>query len=143
MNESRSLILDVCVRAVFHTVLLLGVFFLFAGHNAPGGGFVGGLVAGAAFVLHDVANDFDPARRKLRVSPETILGVGLLVAVTTGVIALFTGSELLESDSLTIRVPLFEHVKATSTLAFDIGVFLVVLGVVLTIVERLGEEIEE
>lgn len=143
MSEPESLILDVGVRAVFHTVLLLSIYFLFSGHNAPGGGFVGGLVAGAAFVLHDVAAGFDPKLRKTRVPPEAVLGAGLLVAVGTGLGALVTGSEFLESGKLTVDLPLYGAVGAASSLAFDVGVYLVVLGVVLTIVERLGEETED
>lgn len=143
MNGSRSLILDVSVRAVFHTVLLVALFFLFSGHNAPGGGFVAGLVAGAAFVLHDVATGFDPQRRGGPANPETIVALGLIVAVATGLASMLAGGEFLESGTLSVHLPVFDTVKATSALAFDVGVFLVVLGVVLTIVEHLGEEPEE
>jgi multicomponent Na+:H+ antiporter subunit A len=142
MNRERSVILEVGVRAVFHTTLLLSVFLLVAGHNAPGGGFVGGLVAGAAFVLRDVAGDFAPATRETRVEPETLLGAGLLIAVSTGIVAVVAGGELLESAKLTLHLPLFAQTKVTSALAFDVGVFLIVVGVVLTIVERLAEEPE-
>jgi multisubunit Na+/H+ antiporter MnhB subunit len=69
---------------------------LFSGHNAPGGGFVGGLVAGAAFVLQDVATGFDASLRKTVVDPESVLGFGLLVAVVTGLVALIGGAEFLE-----------------------------------------------
>jgi multicomponent Na+:H+ antiporter subunit A len=141
MSSERSLILEVGVRGVFHVVLLFSLFLLFAGHNAPGGGFVGGLVAGAAFVLRDVAVDFSSTART-RVGPETILGTGLAVAVTTGVVSVLAGGELLESDTLTVDLPFFGSVKATSALAFDVGVYLIVVGVVLTIVQRLGEQTE-
>jgi multicomponent Na+:H+ antiporter subunit A len=142
MKQRQSLILDVGVRAVFHTTLVLSLFLLFAGHNAPGGGFVGGLVAGAAFVLRDVAGDFAPAVRESRLAPESVLGLGLIVAVGTGLAAVVFGGELLETAKLTMDLPLFGETKATSALAFDIGVFLIVVGVILTIVERLGEEPE-
>lgn len=142
MNRARSLILDVGVRTVFHTVLLLSLFFFFSGHNAPGGGFVGGLVAGAAFVLQDVATGFDPSLRKTVVDPESVLGFGLLVAVVTGIAALVGGGAFLESGTVSAALPVIGTVKATSALVFDAGVYLVVLGVVLTIVERLGEEPE-
>ncbi len=142
MNRARSLILDVGVRTVFHTVLLLSLFFLFSGHNAPGGGFVGGLVAGAACVLQDVATGFDPSLRKTVVGPESVLGFGLLVAVVTGLAGLVGGAGFLESGTVSAALPVIGTVKATSALVFDVGVYLVVLGVVLTIVERLGEEPE-
>jgi multicomponent Na+:H+ antiporter subunit A len=142
VNRARSLILDVGVRTVFHTGLLLSFFFLFSGHNAPGGGFVGGLVAGAAFVLQDVATGFDASLRRTVVDPESVLGFGLLIAVVTGLVALISGAEFLESVKVSTTLPLIGTVKATSALVFDVGVYLVVLGVVLTIVERLGEEPE-
>lgn len=143
MNRSRSLILDVSVRAVFHTVLLVALFFLFSGHNRPGGGFVAGLVAGAAFVLRDVAGGFDPGRREGPIDPETIIALGLVVAITTGLAAMLAGGEFLETGSFEVNLPVFDDVKATSALAFDVGVFLVVVGVVLTIVGYLGKEPEE
>ena len=72
MIPRRSRIFDVGVRAVFHTLLLVSLFFLFRGHNAPGGGFAGGLVAGAAFVLLSVSRGRD-AMATLRVAPELSL----------------------------------------------------------------------
>ncbi|HUP76898.1 MAG TPA: MnhB domain-containing protein [Acidimicrobiales bacterium] len=137
----QSLILDVGTRAVFHTILLFSVFLLLSGHNAPGGGFVGGLVAGAALVLRDVAADFSLARSRFR--SEDILSVGLLIAVATGAAGLVRGGHFLEMDKFTVDLPLFGQVKATSALAFDIGVFFIVVGVILTIVEKLGEELEQ
>lgn len=141
MNERRPLILDVGVRMVFHTILLFALFLLFAGHNAPGGGFVAGLVAGAAFVLRDIAAAYGaPSTPRSPMAPETVLGGGLLVAVATGVVALLAGHEFLESGKVELDLPVLGILKITSALAFDIGVFLVVLGVVLTVVHRLGED---
>ena len=140
MREPRSLILDVGVRAVFHTVLLLSLFFLLAGHNAPGGGFIGGLVAGCAFILRDLADGFRSTARDHFAEPETLIGTGLLLAVATGLGALVVGGELLESAKATVAIPGLGDAKATSALLFDIGVYVVVLGVVRMIAHRLGEE---
>jgi multicomponent Na+:H+ antiporter subunit A len=139
---SRSPILDVGARAVFHTVLVVALYLLFSGHNAPGGGFVAGLVAGAAFVLVDAASAFDPAARRGRLPPEALLGGGLAFAAATGLASLAVGGAFLESDLLRFALPGLGTVKATSALVFDIGVFLLVLGMVLAIVDRLGEEPE-
>jgi multicomponent Na+:H+ antiporter subunit A len=140
MSRTRSIILDVGVRAVFHTVGLFALFLLFSGHNAPGGGFVAGLVAGAAFFLQDVASGFESARPALRVAPETLIATGLLGALATGIGSLVAGQAFLESDLAQVTLPLFDTVKVTTALAFDIGVFLVVLGVVLTMLQVLGKE---
>lgn len=136
----RSIILETSVHAIFPTALLFSVFLLFAGHNAPGGGFVGGLVAGAAVVLRYVEGGSDALRRTLPVAPTTMLGSGLAIALTTAVAPLLAGKELLESGKLSLEVPLVGTVKATSALPFDIGVYLVVLGLVLTVLRTLGEE---
>jgi multisubunit Na+/H+ antiporter MnhB subunit len=138
----RSRILDVGVRAVFHTFLLFSLFLLFRGHNQPGGGFSGGLVAGAAFVLLWVARG-PVSLRFLRAAPETVVGLGLLVAVGTGLAALIGGGEFLQSGSLTIDAAAIGTVKVHSVLAFDIGVYLVVLGFVTLALQRLGTDLPD
>ena len=67
---------DVSVRVVFHAVMVGSIYLLFAGHNQPGGGFVGGLVAGAAIALRYVAGGIDEVRPLTRLRPWTILGAG-------------------------------------------------------------------
>jgi multisubunit Na+/H+ antiporter MnhB subunit len=120
----RSLLLDVGIRAVFHTALLFGVFLLFAGHNAPGGGFIGGLVTAAGVRA--------PVRRGPRgragaagpVPPRPPCSAGgLALAVLTGVASWLFGGDLLESGKATLDVPLLGDVKVTSALPFDIGVY--------------------
>jgi multicomponent Na+:H+ antiporter subunit A len=142
MRSGRSLIFDVGVRAVFHTVLLLSLFLLLAGHNAPGGGFVGGLVAGCAFLLRDVASGFEPTTQDTHFAPETLIGAGLLLAAGTGFGGLLGGA-FLEIAKVSIDVPAIGPAKTTTALVFDVGVYAIVLGVVLTIGHRLGEEPEQ
>ena len=142
MRESRSIILDAGAGALFHTALVYAAFLLVAGHNAPGGGFAGGLVAGAAFVLRYVQGGTDEVRRASRLAPQTLLGGGLLIAAVTAMAPLLLGGGFLESGYLEFDVPLVGHVKAASALAFDIGVFLVVVGVVLMLLETLGMDDE-
>jgi len=138
MKPSRSMILETTVTAVFPTALLVSVYLLFAGHNAPGGGFIGGLVAGAALVLRFVDGGSASIRRVLPIAPTTLLGGGLALAVATAVIPWFSGDQLLESGKLQVDVPAVGLVKASSALPFDIGVYLVVLGLVLTVLRTLG-----
>jgi len=138
----NSLILTTSTRALFHTILLFSLFLLFAGHNDPGGGFVGGLVAGAALVLRAIAHGADDVTRTARVRPETLLGAGLLLAVGTGAGALVLGGDVLESGSVEVAVPLLGTVKVVSVLFFDIGVYLVVVGLVLALVVNLGRELD-
>ena len=86
MKPRRSLILDTTVRLVFDAAMVLSLYMLFAGHNQPGGGFVGGLVAAAALALRYIAGGLDQVRLPGDVQPWTLLSVGLaLILVFIGV----------------------------------------------------------
>ncbi|MEZ5181844.1 MAG: hydrogen gas-evolving membrane-bound hydrogenase subunit E [Acidimicrobiales bacterium] len=138
----RSLLVDTVVRVVFHTVLVLAAYLLFAGHNQPGGGFVAGLVAGAAFALRYGAGGMDEVRASLRVKPWILLGVGLALVSATALASLVAGDAVLESAKATLSLGLLGHAKVTSALAFDTGVLLVVLGMVLMLFEAFGDPVE-
>jgi len=138
----RSVVLETAVRLVFHTILVFGVYLLFAGHNQPGGGFVGGLVAGLAFVLRYLAGGRSALRAAVPIDPGVLLGLGLLLAALTGVVALPLGGDFLESGVLKATLPLLGEVKLVSALFFDMGVFLVVVGLVLALLRTLGAEAE-
>jgi multicomponent Na+:H+ antiporter subunit A len=138
----RSVVLETVVRLAFHTVLVFGLYLLFAGHNQPGGGFIGGLVSGAAFILRYVAGGRAELRSAVPVDPRLLLAGGLLLATLTGVAALLLGGQLLESEYVELDVPVLGTVKAVSALAFDVGVYLVVVGLVLGLLRTLGAEAE-
>ncbi len=135
-----SLILETGVGALFHTALLFSLFLLFAGHNAPGGGFVGGLVAGAAFVLRYVEGGTPSVARAAPVSAHVLIGLGLTVAVTTGAASWLAGDQFLESAKYQAELGLLGTVKMTSALFFDVGVYLVVVGLVVGLLTTLGRE---
>ena len=138
-----SVVLETAVRLVFHTVLVFGVYLLFAGHNQPGGGFVGGLVAGCAFVLRYAATGRQGIDRAVPVDPALPLGAGLLLAAGTGAAAWLFGADFLESGKVELDLPVLGVVKATSALPFDTGVFLVVVGLVLVVLRTLGAQAEQ
>ena len=135
-----SSILQTAVRLLMPLLLLFAVFLLLRGHNQPGGGFVGGLVVAASFVLYSIAFGVDAARRALLVRPSTLLGVGLLVALVSGLPAVVAGHAFM--TALWTTVAAGSMVIAVGTpLVFDVGVFLAVIGVVLTIVFTLAEAV--
>ncbi len=139
MNDPRrSVILDTCVRAEFHTLLLVSLYLLFAGHNQPGGGFAGGLVASCAFYLRYIADGERGLRQVIRVDPPAVMGVGLLLALGTGTMPLLLGDAFFESAILELHPPLLGTVKVTSVLFFDIGVYVVVVGMALFLLEQFG-----
>ncbi len=132
-----SLILSTATRYILPLLLLFSVFLLLRGHNEPGGGFVGGLVAAAAFALYVIAFDVATARRTLGIDPRILIGLGLLVALGSGVISLFAGQPFMTGLWSGYTVPLLG--KVGTPLFFDIGVYLVVIGVTLTIIFALAE----
>ena len=136
----RIVVVDVAVRIVFIAVMVGSLYLLFAGHNQPGGGFVGGIVAGAAVALRYVAGGIDDVRALSRAHPWTVLGTGLLLSVVTALIPLVLGGAPLEHAKWETDLPLLGHVKVTSALAFDVGVYLLVLGLVLMVFESFGDE---
>lgn len=139
-----SLILGAGARAVFHTILLFSAFLLFAGHNAPGGGFIGGLVAGAALVLRYVAEGSDDLRRTVPLAPEALLGAGMLLTASSGAAALVSGRDFLTQGYLfSEEVPALGSVGVHSTLVFDIGIYLVVVGLVLALLRAFGGEMRQ
>jgi multicomponent Na+:H+ antiporter subunit A len=129
-----SPIFRTAARVLMPLLLLFSVFLLLRGHNQPGGGFVGGLVAASAFALYGLAYGMERARRALLVRPLTLLGVGLLTALGSGVPAALRGQPFLTAQWA------LGPVTAGTPMVFDIGVFLVVSGVVLMMIFSLGEE---
>lgn len=139
-DDPRSTILATSVDVVFHTALVFSLFLLFRGHNAPGGGFVGGLVAGAAFVLRYVDGGSAALRRTIPLPPTALLGGGLAIALATGMLPWLDDGELLDQRDWSVDLPLLGTVKAGTTLLFDVGVYAVVAGLVLALLRTLGAE---
>jgi multisubunit Na+/H+ antiporter MnhB subunit len=133
-----SAILQTATRFLMPLLLLFAVFLLLRGHNEPGGGFVGGLVVAASFVLYSIAYGVEAARRALLVAPSSLLGGGLLIALLSGLPAVLLGRPFM--TALWTRVGVGSvAVDVGTPLVFDIGVFLAVVGVVLTIVFTLAD----
>lgn len=143
MYPDRSVVLSNSLRLLLPTAFLFSLYLLFAGHNSPGGGFIGGLIAGAAFVLRHVDQGADSIGELLPVEPRAILSAGLILATVTAMAPWAVGGQLLESAKFEVHLPLLETVKTTSALAFDIGVYLIVVGLTTAILRILGEKGEE
>jgi multicomponent Na+:H+ antiporter subunit B len=132
-----SSILQTAVRLLMPLLLLFAVFLLLRGHNQPGGGFVGGLVVAASFVLYAIAFGVDAARRALLVQPSRLLGIGLLVALLSGLPGVIGGDPFMTAVWTSFDTG-STVIDLGTPLLFDIGVFLAVIGVVLTIVLTLA-----
>lgn len=138
-----SLILDTVSRAAFPLVLAFSLYLLFVGHNAPGGGFVAGLTAGIAMVLLYAGDGIDRLRDVVHVRWETLLGAGLTLAGVTGLGSLVLDEPFLSSAILEWTLPLLGEVKLVTVLFFDMGVYLVVIGLVLALLTILGAYSDE
>ncbi len=140
--KSRSLILDTTVRLIFDGALVLSIYLLFAGHNQPGGGFVGGLVAAGAIALRYIAGGIDAVNGIVRVRPWTVLALGLFIAAATALTPLVRGGQPLDHEAGEWHLGLLGTVKATTATVFDIGVYLIVVGLLLMVFEALGEDVD-
>ena len=134
----NSLILSAAVRFLLPILLMFSLFLLFRGHHAPGGGFVGGLVAAAAFSLYAIAYDVKTALALLRIDPRYLIASGLMLALGCGLLGLVTGQDFF--TGLWLKQPLPVIGKVGTPVIFDIGVYLVVFGATLTIIFALAEE---
>ncbi|WP_422770741.1 Na+/H+ antiporter subunit A [Plantactinospora sp. WMMC1484] len=141
-TRRRSIVFEVVVRLLFHTVVLFSIFLLFSGHNAPGGGFVGGLVAGLALAVRYLAGGRHELDQAAPVDAGVMLGIGLFVAVGTGLASMAVGGDVLGSAVLEPRLPLVGNVHLVTSIFFDIGVYLVVVGLALDILRSLGAELD-
>ena len=140
--ENRSILLEVIVRILFHSIIIVSLYVLFAGHNLPGGGFAGGLIAGMALVMRYVAG----GRYELGAAAPTdagrLLGTGMSIAVACAVAPLLFGAPPLTSFFVEAELPVIGHVEFVTSTIFDIGVYLVVIGLVLDVLRSLGAEVD-
>jgi multicomponent Na+:H+ antiporter subunit B len=135
----NSVILRTIARGLMPLLLLFSVFLFVRGHNQPGGGFAGGLVAAAAFALHSIAYSVAEARQALRIETRLLVGIGLLAALASGVLGLLAGRPFLTGLWGYVSLPGVERLDVGTPLLFDLGVYLAVMGVTLTIVFALEE----
>jgi multicomponent Na+:H+ antiporter subunit A len=141
--RQRSLVLEVATRAVFPLIMVLSAYFFFAGHNAPGGGFAGGLTAALALVLRYLAGGRYELGETLPLDVGKVLGVGLALSAGTAAASLLFGVPVLSSALIEFDVPVLGHVKFVTGLFFDMGVYLIVVGLVLDVLRSLGARLDE
>ncbi len=135
----NSIILRTAIRFLMPLLILFSLFLLVRGHNQSGGGFAGGLVAAAAFALYSLSYNANEARRVLKISPAVLITSGLLVAVSSGLIGLLAGQPFLTGLWTYITIPGFGALEVGTPVLFDIGVYLLVFGITITLVFSLEE----
>lgn len=140
--RNRSIVLEVVVRLLFHSVIVVSIYLLFAGHNVPGGGFSGGLLAGLALVARYLAGGRYELGAALPLDAGKVLGTGLVIAAATATVPLLFGLAPLDSQWWEASVPLLGELELGTSTFFDIGVYLVVVGLVLDVLRSLGAEVD-
>ncbi len=140
--QRRSVIFEVVTRVLFHAMIVFALFLLFSGHNAPGGGFAAGLVVGIALIVRYLAGGRYELGEAAPVHPGLLLGTGLFLSAGVGLVAFLLTGNVLGSAAYDITLPLVGTVHLVTSLFFDLGVFLVVVGLVLDILRTLGAEID-
>jgi multicomponent Na+:H+ antiporter subunit B len=134
----RTLIFRTVAPYLTALMVLFSLFVLLRGHNEPGGGFIGGLIAASAFAIYGIACGVPPVRRALHFHPMTISGFGLFLAVCSGLASLFAARPFMTGQWFFPKIGGVEIALSTVT-AFDIGVYLVVVGAILSIALALEE----
>jgi multicomponent Na+:H+ antiporter subunit B len=133
----KSKILVTASKYLLPLLLLFSIFLLIRGHNEPGGGFVGGLVASTAFALFTIANGVKQARETLYINPGKFIATGLMFALIAGLIPLLFQKPFLTGLWSEYPIPAFGYLS--TPLLFDIGVYLLVFGITNTIIFSLAE----
>lgn len=136
----NSFILSRAGRLLYPCLLVLSLIVLYRGHNLPGGGFIGGLLAATAFILVGIGDSMDYAKERLRIHPVTLMAVGLAVAVVSGLFGMVSGAPFLTGEWLPgFSLPLLGKIHLGTPLLFDVGVYLTVIGFVLHVTFSLAQ----
>jgi multisubunit Na+/H+ antiporter MnhB subunit len=139
-SSETSLLLKAAAMPILWVQFLLSLFLLFRGHNEPGGGFSGGLLAAAAMALYAMAFDVGKARALIRFSPQSVMGFGLAIAAASGVMGLlFNFPYMTGLWALSFDVPVIGKLSLGTPLIFDIGVYFTVMGMTMMVIFALFE----
>ena len=139
----RSVVFEVVTRMLFGIMIVVSIYLLLAGHNWPGGGFAGGLVAGMALIIRYLAAGRHELDEAAPIDAGRLMGGGLILALISAIAPLFAGGTILQSFDVHLHIPLLGELHVVSSTVFDIGVYLVVVGMLLDVVRSLGSGIDQ
>ena len=142
-DRRRSVVLEIVSRAVFPVLMVFSVYLMLAGHYDPGGGFAGGLIAGLALMVRYLAGGRSELDSAAPIDGGTVLGSGLVVAAASGLIPALAGYNAFQSGIFDIPIPLLGDLHVVTSVFFDVGVYLIVIGLALDVLRSLGGGIDE
>lgn len=131
--RENDLIFQTISKVILFILLFFSFFIFLSGHNAPGGGFIGGLMTAAALCLLFLASDIQTMLQTLPIPYHALIGLGLALSVTTGLVAVLYDRAFLSHELLHFHLPLFGEMEWTTSLFFDLGVYFTVVGVTMGI----------
>ena len=141
--QNRSIMVDIATRILFPSMIVLSLYFFFAGHNAPGGGFAGGLVAALAFTLRYLAGGRAELDEALPIDASKLLGTGLVLSGVAALLPMLNGDPPLTSYYWSWdNVPLIGYFSLPSALLFDAGVYIIVVGLIKHVLESMGSQLD-
>lgn len=136
----ESVVLQIAARHMRPLLLVLSVIVLYRGHNEPGGGFIGGLMLGAAYILYAMAFGVKKTQKALYFNPINVTAFGLLIAVISGIPAVLLGNSFLTGEWHTFFAQTFFELKQGTPLIFDVGVYFAVAGMLMMVMFSIMEE---
>ena len=131
-------IMAALTRLLLPLALLVSVFIFLRGHNLPGGGFIAGLITAVALIMQYLANGVDWTHARMTSNLHPVIGAGLAIGLATGLVSLLLGYPFLTSTFTHVHWPIVGDFELASAIAFDLGVYLVVVGATLLILVHLG-----
>lgn len=137
--KQNDVILQTVSKVVVFVIITFSIYLFFAGHYYPGGGFIGGLMTSAAIVLLLIAFDYKTIQHVIPIDFRKVIAVGLLFAVGTGLIPVFVDLPFLTHFHDDYVLPLLGETGLATASLFDLGVYLVVVGITILIIQSIGE----
>lgn len=140
MRKTNNIILETSLKGLLFFIVLYSVYIFTAGHYYPGGGFIGGLMTAGAIVLLLIAYDIKTVQRILPVNYRIVTAIGLLLAIGTSAGALVFNVPFLTHAFTHVDLPVLGDLSLHTATLFDLGVYFVVVGVTMTIIQTIGED---
>lgn len=137
----NDVILQTVTKVVVFIILTLAIYLFISGHHSPGGGFIGGLVLASAVVLLCLAFDIETIQKGIPFDFKKIAALGAFIAVGTGICALLFGESFLTQTFVHFEVPILGEIELSTVTLFELGVALTVVGVVVTIILSISEDV--
>lgn len=139
-SRDHDVMQRVFITIVIYLLLAFSFYLFFAGHHRPGGGFIGGLLGASSLILLYMIFGIDKARAIIRLSYPGLIAVGLLICIGTGALSLLASDAYLTQYFEYFTLPFFGEVELTTALPFDLGIYLVVIGMTMAVTTTIGED---